>query len=123
MFRHLLTTFSLFYLCGCATIIKGDNQPLTVNSNVEGADVYLDGMKIGTTPFSGLVPRKKGPTILLVKYEGYKDRKITIDTTVEPVFFVNILSGGVLGSTTDFASESMFKYAPSTYHVDLIKKN
>ena len=31
-------------LTSCATIIKGDQQPLTVNSNVDGASVYLDGV-------------------------------------------------------------------------------
>ncbi len=89
----------------------------------EGAEVYLDGKKVGITPLSITVPRRKDQSTILVQKEGYKDRQVVLDTTVEPVFFVNILSGGVFGSTTDFASESMFKYAPSTINVDLVKKS
>ena len=123
MLKNFILISFLFYLSGCATIIKGKNQPLSVNSNVEGAEVYLNDTKIGVTPLTANVLRKKEAGVLLVRKEGYKDHKIIIDTTVEPVFWVNILSGGVLGSTTDFSSESMFKYAPSTFYVELIKKN
>jgi len=31
--------------------------------------------------------------------------------SVDPKFFINILSGGVFGSTTDYAAEKMWKYA------------
>ena len=112
----------LLLQAGCATIIKGDSQPLNINSNVEGASVFLNGTRIGVTPLSAQVGRKKSAARLTLKKEGYRDRTVLLDTTVEGVFWVNIISGGALGSTTDYATESMFKYAPSTINVDLVKK-
>lgn len=108
---------------GCATIIKGDQQPLSVNSNVEGAELFLDGAKIGETPYIGTVERKKEMAILEVKKDGYSSKRVVLDSTIEPVFWVNIISGGVFGSTTDYVSESMFKFAPATLNVDLEKES
>lgn len=105
---------------GCATIIKGDQQPLTVNSNVDGASVFLNGQKIGETPLITKVSRQKEGTTLEVRKDGYKTKRVLLDTKVESVFWVNILSGGVFGSTTDYASQDMFKYAPSTLNIDLV---
>ena len=37
----------------CATIASGRTQVVTVGSNVDGADIFLDGVSVGTTPFTG----------------------------------------------------------------------
>lgn len=112
----------MLFQVGCATILKGDMQPLSVNSNVDGAEVYIDGSKVGETPFIGQVMRKKNASTLEVRKKGYVTKKVILDSSIEPVFWVNILSGGVFGSTTDYASESMWKYAPSTINLDLETK-
>lgn len=109
----------MLFQVGCATILKGDMQPISVNSNVDDAEVYINGSKVGETPFIGQVKRTKTLSTLEVKKDGYKTKKIMLDTSVEPVFWVNLLSGGVFGSTTDYATESMWKYAPSTINLDL----
>lgn len=109
----------MLFQVGCATILKGDMQPISVNSNVDDAEVYINGTKVGETPFIGQVKRTKTLSTLEVKKDGYKTKKIMLDTSVEPVFWVNIIMGGPLGSTTDYASESMWKYAPSTINLDL----
>ena len=60
--------------------------------------------------------------MLEVKKDGYKSKKMLLDTEVESVFWVNILSGGPFGSSTDYGTESMFKYAPNSINLDLVKK-
>ncbi len=102
---------------GCATIIKGTKQTISVSSNVDGAEIILDGQKIGTTPFSGVVPKNKAS--LMVQKSGYKSATVMLSTSLEPIFWGNIIIGGTLGSITDFASGSAYQYAPASYQVDL----
>ncbi len=102
---------------GCATIVKGTTQTITITSNVNGADVYLDGQKIGTTPYTGPVPKNKGT--LTVQKPGYDNATVSMSTSIEPMFWGNIITGGTLGSITDFASGAAYQYAPASYQVDL----
>ncbi len=117
----ILFSLLLFYLTGCASIVRGSKQPLTVYSNVQGADVYVDGHKVGETPFSDEIDRKKS-ILLEVRKEGYTTVPIRLNTSMESAFWGNIILGGPLGSTVDFATGSMWKISPNTYNVDL-KKN
>lgn len=112
-----LALVGLFAAAGCASIVKGTTQPMTVSSNVDGADVYLDGMKIGVTPYSGTVPKNKGT--LMVQKAGYQTNSVALSKTLEPIFWGNIITGGTLGSLTDFASGAAYQYAPASYQVDL----
>ncbi len=88
-----------------------------MNCNVDGAEVYLDGLRIGTTPFSGPVAKSKGT--LMVQKAGYRTSNVALSTTIEPIFWGNIITGGTLGSITDFVSGAAYQYAPASYQVDL----
>lgn len=107
-------------LGACSTIVKGDNQTVSILSNVKGADVYVNGEMIGQTPYTGPVERAADTTVTLKK-TGYETKTVTLNTTFEPVFWGNIIFGGFIGSTTDMASGSMYKYAPATVTLDLDK--
>jgi len=108
----------LLTLTGCASILKGSEQPVNINSNVEGAEVHVNGRMVGRTPFTGTIKRTNDIRLTVSK-TGYTPRTISLDIGVEPVFWVNIFIGGVFGSTTDFATGSMWKVSPNTYNVDL----
>jgi hypothetical protein len=107
-----------FTLVGCATIISGSDQLLTVNSNVQGAEVYLNDQMLGTTPLSVSVKRGQ-EGILRVQAEGHQPYQVALNRDINTVFFVNILSGGVFGSTTDYSTGAMYKYEPSTFFASL----
>ena len=116
--KILLYISLLFLTSGCASILKGSEQPVNINSNVDGAEVLVNGQLVGRTPFSGSIKRTS-EVRLTVQKDGYQSRTITLDTGIEPVFWVNIFIGGVFGSTTDLATGSMWKVSPNTYNVDL----
>jgi PEGA domain len=103
---------------GCATIVSGKTQTVTIDSNVKDAEIVVEGTVLGTTPYNGPIKRGKDTTILLRK-AGYEKKTFTLNTEVEPVFWGNIICGGFFGSTTDYATGSMYKYAPATINVDL----
>ncbi len=106
-----------FAAVGCASIIKGTTQTVTISSNVDGAEILMDGQRIGTTPYAGPAPRNK--SAIVVQKAGYQSATVALSKTLEPVFWGNIISGGTLGSITDFATGAAYAYAPAAYQVDL----
>lgn len=106
--KLVLSIMATLVLCNCATILNEDNQKINVSSSADSIKGNIDGI-----PF-------QGPGIVNVK-RSKSDKIITVDTpsctkqtvltsSVDPKFFINILSGGTFGSTTDYASEKMWKY-------------
>ncbi len=102
---------------GCATLTKGKRQTIAVTSNVEGAEVLVDGVRVGMTPFTGLAPR--GKEVLMVQKAGYQTANVVLSKSIEPMFWGNILIGGTLGSLTDYSTGAMYEYKPATYQVEL----
>ncbi len=103
---------------GCSTVVNGQEQALQVNSNVAGAEVLINGVLVGKTPFSGLV-KKSSTSSLTVRKDGFKERTVQLATEIEGWFWGNIILGGVIGSSTDYGTGAMHKYAPNTIQVDL----
>lgn len=99
-------------LSGCATILNDDFQRINVStSNNKEVKGTVDGIPF-TAPSIVSVKRAKDGKILMV--EGNSCAKQTLlASNVDPKFFINILSGGVFGSTTDYATEKMWKYQDS----------
>lgn len=105
-------------LGGCATILGGSSQTITVNSNVSGAQVTLNGASLGVTPLTASI--KRGQTgVLSVQSAGYQPYQIALNKKITTLFWVNIFTGGVFGSTTDAATGAMYEYEPSTFMVML----
>lgn len=103
---------------GCSTILNGKTQSIAVDSNVKGAEVVINQVVVGQTPFVGQAPRGAAPQIT-VRKDGYESKTIVAETAFEPVFWGNIIVGGVVGSTTDNSTGAMYKYAPATFNVEL----
>jgi len=109
--KHVVTlaVAAAMALSGCATILNDETQNINVSSsNGKPIKGTIDGV-----PFTG-------PGIVTVKREN-KDKVIVTETTgcanqttmaksVDSKFFVNVISGGVFGSTTDYSTEEMWKY-------------
>lgn len=121
MKKLLLSVFALsaLWLTGCASIVDGNSQSVSFASNPEGATVYLNGAAIGKTPMSISAKRRGGPQPLRFTKEGHQDVEIQLISGVNPWFFGNVLSGGLLGSTTDGLSGAAFRYDPGSYMVTL----
>jgi hypothetical protein len=107
-------------LSGCATIFEGTKQQVTIDSNVRGAEVLLNGSRIGTTPFSGEIPRVGKPT-LLVRAPGYVPKKAYLHTETPGTFYLQffLMMAGLPFTTTDMVSGAWIRYAPNSYVVEL----
>mgnify|MGYP006102809235 CR=1 FL=1 len=121
LFSQLTKTLTIILgavvITSCATIASGRTQVVTVGSNVDGADIFLDGVSVGTTPFTGEL--RKGGNNLRIEAQGYESQTVSLSRSLEPVFWGNIIIGGTLGSITDFAAGSAYQYQPATYQVEL----
>jgi hypothetical protein len=113
---------SLIFFVGCATILDGTKQVVSINSNVQGANVYIDGIQVGQTPFTTQIKKKSGTQVRVDK-KGYTSKTMVMTTSVPTVFWGNILTfhGSVLGSTTDFLSGAAYEYSPNNFFFHLNK--
>lgn len=106
--RKIIVFIAAISLMGCATILNEDLQKINVSSSADKIKGNIDGI-----PFEGpgivAVKRTKGDRIINVETAGCQKQTV-LASTVDPKFFINILCGGTFGSTTDYASEKMWKF-------------
>ncbi len=100
-------------LTGCATIMTGKTQKINLTSQ-KPQTVEIDGVEY-KAPAIVTLEKEDKDKVLTVKE---CNKKILLKKEIEPTFWVNILLGGVFGSTTDYASKSMWKYEPDNIDVD-----
>jgi hypothetical protein len=117
MKKSILLTASIFaasfLFTGCATILSGDNQSINLQAKKE-TTVSINGQQY-TAPGVISLERTNKDAVLKVKD---CEKQVLLKKEVNPVFFVNILSGGVFGSTTDYSSDSMWQYDQTNVNVD-----
>ncbi len=98
------------FLSGCATILSGNTQKVNVTTETgKKYTAMIDGQKFTVPSIIELTRENRNKVLTL---EECPDQKVLLHKEINPVFFVNILSGGVFGSTTDYASGAMWKYQP-----------
>ena len=104
----------LFYLCvagligGCATILSGKTQKISVTTaNGKQETALVDG-KAYTVP--SIIDVTRQDKDIVIANEKCPNRQTLLTKSVNPTFWVNIFSGGVFGSTTDYASNDMWEY-------------
>jgi hypothetical protein len=103
-------------LGGCATILSGKSQKINIaTERSEKCNVTLDGRNI---PVPAIIDVERENRDKILTVEGCPNEQTLLHKEINAVFFVNILSGGVFGSTTDYASGSMWKYQPENVKVD-----
>ena len=102
---------------GCATIVKGSSQGVSVKTDPPGAACELarKGTTVGiVNPTSGTAQVSKSAAALDVtcKKQGYLDATASLSSSVQGWTFGNILIGGVVGLVVDAGSGAMHEYQP-----------
>jgi uncharacterized protein YceK len=107
---------SAILFSGCATILSGKTQKINVTSYPSHQKVTI-GSQTVVTPAIVAVDRDNKD--LIVKAKNCDAQRLE-QAQINPVFFVNILSAGAFGSTTDYATGAMWKY-DDNIHIDCEK--
>jgi len=106
-------------LSGCATVLSGTEQKVTVTTTPSGATVKVDGSSRLTTPVDLKLARRDDHT-LLISMPGYHTERVSIRKEFNPAFLGNILLGGVVGGVADYASGAAASLKPDK--VDVVMK-
>jgi len=95
-------------LTGCATILTDKTTKVNVTtSNGKAATVNIKGTNYQVP---GIINIPKSKDDLVLKTSGECEGQAFSASKIEPTFWINIISGGAFGSTTDLASDKMWKY-------------
>lgn len=108
----------LLFAGGCASIVKGTTQAIPVSSDPAGADVKIDGNKIGQTPVS-VEAKRKTDHLITIEMPGYQVESIAVTRNVGGAVYGNILAGGLVGWGVDAMSGAQYNLSPATISVKL----
>ena len=119
-----LSVLFVLFLVGCATILTGTKQDISINSSPVNATVTVKtagGVPVfsGTTPATCKLPRKD-EYIVYVSMEGYKDQQIRIGHGINEWVIGNLVCGGIPGLVVDAVTGAMWKLDPQTIHIELV---
>jgi hypothetical protein len=117
MHLRLAAILALACLPGCATIIHGTSQNVTVTTNPAGASCRLDrdvvaiGM-IAPTPGTLRVDKSKNDIVVTCNREGHDATTVRHASEFGGATFGNAVVGGLIGVAVDAASGANFPYPP-----------
>ncbi|MCG7537634.1 adenosine deaminase [Pseudoalteromonas sp. OOF1S-7] len=108
----IIPAAALVMLSGCASVMTSDMQTVEVTTNTgKVVEVTADGNQ-SSTPGRIQILRDGQNKVVRTTAAGCA-AETPIEKTVTPVFFGNIVIGGLLGSTTDASTGKMWDYADS----------
>lgn len=111
-------------LSGCATILSGTSDNITIQSTPTAANYIVTTMKYDTEVASGTTPAtvnlsRKGEYKVTIKLAGYKEKIIPIYQEFNGWTICNICIGGLLGVGVDYLTGALFKLSPQQIKVTL----
>ena len=116
----VLLSFSLV-LFSCATLFKGTNEEVRFGSEPQKADVWVNGAKLGETPFSIKLESKKTYTIEF-KMDGYKTVTKTITNHVGAGWIVLDVVCGLVPVIVDAVTGAWYGLDQKNVDAILIKQ-
>ena len=111
MFKRLsLIGISALLMTGCASILNDKDQRINVNtSNGKAVQGTVNGQAFSAPGIVNVTRENKNK--IFTTQDPACSKETAAEKTVDPVFFINVISGGPFGSTTDYSTEKMWKYA------------
>ncbi|MBR2140923.1 MAG: hypothetical protein IJ853_01030 [Rickettsiales bacterium] len=113
--KYLVALFAVLTLSNCASIIKGRYQQVNLVSNT-GKEAKVDvisasGQQTVTLPAIITVKRSGQSLSVSVKEtQTVKPSTMVYSSKLEWFFLGNVVTGGVIGSTTDALTGAMWRY-------------
>lgn len=110
--KTIFVATAALLLTGCASLMTADEQSIKVVSSTNTPiEVTIDD-KTTTTPGTVVVLRDGKDKVVTSAAAGCQNAT-PVKKSVTPVFFGNIVIGGLLGSTTDASTGKMWDYQDS----------
>ncbi len=105
--RHVAIGLSFLVLTssGCAALFASKKAHVAMQSTPSEAEVWVDGNRMGVTPVTLELSKKKSHTVTF-KRDGYQDVTYAIDTKVGAGWIVLDVLGGLIPVIVDASSGS-----------------
>ena len=117
----MMIVFTAFIFTSCATIISGTSDEINFTSDPKGADIMLDGLKVGKTPATVSIKRPGfGNKEITIKLDGYEDRTFMLQKQFNTMALCNVANWA--GWIIDIVTGSVMKYSKTNYNLDLDPK-
>lgn len=113
--RTIAALTCCFALAGCGALFNGGPAKVTFTSAPEGAEVWIDGTRRGTTPVVLDLSKNQDYTILLRK-PGHSDVTMPLTKRVSGGYVVLDVLGGLLPVIIDAATGSWFVLNSNAVH-------
>lgn len=128
MFRISMLVAAACLSTGCASIVSGQNQSVSVTTKNQGADVAGakcslandKGTWYATTPGSVTVRRSFNDLAVNCTLDGAEPGIMSVKSTTKGMAFGNILFGGIIGAGVDMSTGAAYDY-PDIINVELGK--
>lgn len=122
LFKLVMAAYGFMAFSGCASIVSGTTQPITVTSSPEGANVKAEpgGFKT-TTPGKLELKRSGGPYKITFSLDNYEPYSALLTTETNGWVWGNLLFGGLIGALIDGSTGAGTKLSPDTLKVNLVK--
>ncbi len=117
-------SYSLFFLMstGCASIISGSEQEISLTSQPSGATVTVEpGGQQATTPGTLLLKRKDGPYRLNFTLDGHEPYSVMLTTDMNGWVYGNLILGGIIGFLIDSSTGASTTLNPDEVNANLVK--
>ena len=119
--QHLLLivfTVLIIAVNGCATIMQGSSQEMSISSSPTGAKVLVDGAELGTTPYTASLKRKD-KHVVRIEMDTYQPYEISLARATSGWVWGNLVFGGIPGLAIDAITGSMYKLKPEDVFANL----
>lgn len=113
-------TFTVL-ITGCATLFAPKTHPLAVRSEPFGADVFVNGVRMGSTPIELSLKADKSYTIEFRK-EGYQTITKIVNTKVGAGWIILDVLGGLVPVIVDVATGAWNKLDQESVNAALVKQ-
>lgn len=107
-------------LTGCAAIFTGGRGKVKADSTPSGAEVFVNGEKMGQTPCV-IRLKTKAEYTLVIKKEGYKDQSFKITNKVGAGWVILDVIFGLLPVVVDAVTGSWYVFNEKNFNAQLEK--
>jgi len=115
--RHIAISFACIACSGCATVMHGTTQEVTITTNPPEA-IVSDGTNSITTPGTLKLKRNRDH-ILTISKPGYATETVQLTHVVSGAVAGNLLVGGLAGWGIDAISGAQWRLIPEAVSVTL----
>ena len=115
--KYFFAALAISLFSGCASIVSGVNQSVTVDTpGCAAASCKLTNDKgewAVTSPGSVVVHRAYAPLMIVCAKEGYISGVASVNSATKGMAFGNLLFGGIIGAGVDAGTGAAYDYPTS----------